>query len=184
MKGQIQTGAFKGTGAAVNVSLGYIPSMVRVFNARGATEFIVDWPGLPILGFDSGSTEIRPGDVLADASAGGSFTVASITLTSGTWAGGDAAGWMEIIGEAGTITNNNALNLRAGENRAAVSDVATIDGSVNYFDIDTDTEVGTPASRAVTAYLGTTTAAKGFTIAAGFSVSGEWTRWVAIGPDI
>lgn len=184
MKGQIASGVFKGAGAAINVSVGFVPSLVILNNSRGAAETLTLWNGYPVLGFDSGSAEILRNDLLVDASAGGSFTVVSVTLLTGSWAGGDAAGFMEIKAETGTITNNNTLNRRATEGRAGATDVATIDGAVTYFDIDIDTETGTPASRFVTAYEGVSgSAAKGFTVAAGAAVSGEYIRWIAFGSD-
>ncbi len=183
MKGHMKSGVFLGAGAAVTIETGFIPTMVVLSNPRGATEAVSLWTNLPVLAFDSGSDEILKGDVVTDATAGGSFTVASITVTSGTWAGGDAAGYMELLGETGTITNNNELNVLAGENRGALTGAATIDGSVIYFDVDIDSEVGTPASRFVVAYQGTTTASAGFTISAGAAVSSEWISWVAFGAD-
>lgn len=185
---QMKQGAFTGAGAAVNIVCGFIPGFVVLTNPRGSTETVTIWDGFSTLGFDSGSEEILPGDVLQDASASGTFEVVSVTLESGSWAGGDAAGFMEIIGESGTITNNNNLNRLAanppGPVREAASNVATINGSVVSSDIDIDSEVGTPAARFVVPYRGVAgSIAKGFTIAAGMAVSGERIRWTAFGAE-
>lgn len=185
---QMKSGVIKGAGAAVNIDCGFIPNLVMLNNARGSAETLTVWDGYSVLGFDSGSEEILAGDMLQDASASGTFEVVSVTLLTGSWAGGDAAGFMEIVGDTGTITNNNELNRVAanppGPVRTAASGVATIDGSVVPFDIDIDTEVGTPASRFVVPYRGVAgTTAKGFTIAAGAAVSGEYVRWTAFGAE-
>lgn len=40
MKGHFKTGTVEGTGAAINVVLGYTPSMVHVINIDGDAEYI------------------------------------------------------------------------------------------------------------------------------------------------
>ena len=185
---QMKSGVIKGAGAVVNIDCGFIPNLVFLNNSRGSAETLTFWDGYSILGFDSGSDEILPGDNMVDATGGGTFTVVSVTLRTGSWAGGDAAGFMEIVADTGTIANNNNLNRVAanppGPVREAASNVATIDGSVVPFDIDIDTEAGTPASRFVVPHLGVAgTTAKGFTIAAGAAVSGEYVRWTAFGRE-
>lgn len=179
-KGQFATGAILGAGAAVNVSCGFIPAHVVVSNPRGAAETLIHWFGPALLRFDSGSEAILPGDVLVDATAGGKFTVLESVLLTGTFEGGDAAGYLRIMEESGTITNNNNLNRLAAQDRGASSNVATIDGSVIYTHTDTDSEVGTPAANFVFPYVGTTALAKGFTLSSGVMVSAEnifWTAW-------
>lgn len=182
-KGQYASGVLLGAGAAVNVSCGFIPDHVRVSNPRGAAETLIDWFGPPVLRFDSGSEVILPGDVLVDATAAGKFTVHEVVLLSGTFEDGDAAGYMRIVGESGTISNNNNLNRLAGQDRGAASNVATIDGSVIYTHTDTDTEVGTPAANFVAPYLGTTALSKGFTLSTGVMVSAENVFWAAWGKE-
>lgn len=183
MKGHIARGVLKGSAAAVNVSVGFVPDLVILTNPRGSAETLVIGAGYPILGFDSGSHEIMIGDTMRDATGGGTFTVETITLLSGSWAGGDAAGYMEIAGHTGTIANNNALSIVAREGRAGVADAATIDGTVTVMDMDIDTEAGTPAAVFVKEYDGGSEASKGFTLAAGALPNGEYVKWFAIKAD-
>lgn len=183
-KGHIARGVVLGGGAAVNVECGFEPDFVMLSNSRGSAETLVFYMGNPVLKFDSGSYEIVAGDKLKDATAGGTFTVVSVALTSGSWDGGDAAGWMEIKYVSGTVTNNNNLDLVERETRGGALNVATIDGSITYSDTDTDTEVGTPAAVFVSEYAGASAAnAKGFTLAAGALPSGEFVWWMAVKAD-
>ena len=47
------------------------------------------------IGFDSGgTTELLPGTKIEDATSGATGIVRFVEVTSGTWAGGDAAGWI------------------------------------------------------------------------------------------
>lgn len=183
-KGHMQTGLILGAGAAVNVACGFEPDLVFLINSRGATETVTVYGGAAVVRFDSGSDEILPGDTLVDASAGGSFRVVGVTLTSGAWDDGDAAGYLEIKYVSGTVTDNNVLNRRRGQNRAAAADVATVNGAVIHFDVDIDSEVGTPASRFVLPYAGADAeTARGFTVAGGALPSSEFVRWIAFGTE-
>lgn len=72
------------------------------------------------LAYTSGGThEVLVGDILTGATSGATARVISLTLTSGTWAGGDAAGTFTLCDKSGTFV---AENLDEGGN----SDVCTI----------------------------------------------------------
>lgn len=74
------------------------------------------------LSFTSGGTyEISEGDTITGAVSSATATVGRIILTSGTWAGGDAAGRLILTSQTGTFQSEN---LDVGAN----SDVATIAG--------------------------------------------------------
>ena len=51
---------------------------------------------MPLLAFDAGSKEISSGDEIVGASSGKTATVTSVTITSGSYAGSDAAGYISI----------------------------------------------------------------------------------------
>ena len=60
------------------------------------------------LAYTSGGTyEIRPGDVVTGATGGATARVVRLTLASGTWAGGDAAGVLYLDDQDGTFTSEN-----------------------------------------------------------------------------
>ncbi len=68
-----------------------------------------------------GTTAIEEGDTITGATSSATATVERVIVTSGTWAGGDAAGRLILSGQAGAFQSEN---LDVG----ASSDVATIAG--------------------------------------------------------
>lgn len=79
--------------------------------------------GLVELDFTSGgTTEVMPNDVIVGATSGATATVVSVTLDSGTWAGGDAAGTFVITNKVGVFEAED-LDIQGGG-----SNVATIAG--------------------------------------------------------
>jgi hypothetical protein len=70
--------------------------------------FGVDWA---TLAFGTGTSEIRQGDVLTGATSGATAVVDQVFLTSGTWAGGNAAGTLLLKKVVGTFTNTEFLRV-------------------------------------------------------------------------
>ena len=66
---------------------------------------------MPLLAFDTGSVEISEGDSLVGGTSGKTATVTSVTITTGTIAGGDAEGFISVKNNSGTWTNNEAINI-------------------------------------------------------------------------
>lgn len=82
-------------------------------------------PGTYTRTFTSGGTyEVLPGDTLVGATSAATCRVVSITLSSGTWAGGDAAGTFTVDTHSGTFQSEN---LNVGDN----TNVATIAGAMS-----------------------------------------------------
>jgi len=80
------------------------------------------------LGFDSGgTTEIKPRDKLEGVSSSATGIVRAVELTSGSWAGGDAAGYIYFKTTSGTWQNNEQINRVLP---SSSSDVATVDGTL------------------------------------------------------
>jgi hypothetical protein len=78
---------------------------------------------LRTLAYTSGGThEVLVGDTLTGATSGATARVVSLTLTSGTWAEGDAAGTLTLCDQIGTLQSEN---LNEGEN----NDVCTVAGN-------------------------------------------------------
>lgn len=65
------------------------------------------------LAFTSGSTEIVATNIITGVSSGYTATVKSIILSSGSWAGGDAAGSMQLNNVTGSFTNGEELSVGA-----------------------------------------------------------------------
>ena len=73
--------------------------------------------------YTSGGTyEITPGDTITGATSGATATVVQAPVSSGSWAGGDAAGTLTLQDQVGTFQSEN---LNVGGN----SNVATIGGN-------------------------------------------------------
>lgn len=66
-----------------------------------------------LLNFDAGSTEIAVGDELVGETSEASSRVATVTVTSGTWGGGDAAGYVIIDELSGNYQDNEDLSVSA-----------------------------------------------------------------------
>ena len=75
------------------------------------------------LPFTSGSREPVPGDTIEGATSEATGLVESVTLTGGTWAGGNAAGTIKIRRRVGTFASE-VLNI------GAFLDVCTIPGTI------------------------------------------------------
>jgi hypothetical protein len=81
------------------------------------------------LAFTSGSTEIVPGDTITGATSAATAIVETVSVTSGTWGGGNAAGTLTTYGQSGTF---EAENLNVGSD----SNVATIAANSSGGDLD------------------------------------------------
>ena len=62
------------------------------------------------LAFDSGSVEPTIGEKVEEAVGTAEGIIVSYTLSSGSWVGGDAAGYLNIGARYGDFTNNEAIN--------------------------------------------------------------------------
>jgi hypothetical protein len=84
--------------------------------------------------YTSGGThQVVVGDILTGATSGATARVISLTLTSGTWAGGDAAGVLTLCDQTGTFTAedlNEGLNANVCSiaGNSAASTLTSADG--------------------------------------------------------
>lgn len=77
--------------------------------------------GQRTLAFTSGGTyEVEAGDTITGATSGSTARVVSITLSSGTWAGGDAAGTFTLDDRSGALQSEN-LNVGGNTNVATIA---------------------------------------------------------------
>lgn len=167
-------GYLLGTGAAINVELGYIPSRVEVVNITDGDVVNFGFPGTKFVAFTSGgTTEVSVGDRLKGDTSGATGDVVAVLLASGSWAGGDAAGTLVIAADGAGTFVSETLSIDGGD-----SNVATIGANFASSGVDIDTEVATDTG--ITAYVGSqASAAKGFTIATAISESGKVLYWSA-----
>lgn len=77
--------------------------------------------GRRTLAYTSGGTyEIEAGDTITGATSLATARVVAITLSTGTWAGGDAAGTMTLEDQSGTFQSEN-LNVGGNTNVATIA---------------------------------------------------------------
>ncbi len=83
------------------------------------------WIGYESVAYTSGGTyEVVAGDTVVGATSGATAKVVSLTLTSGTWAGGDAAGVLTLNFRTGTFQAEN-LNVGVNNNVATIGAAPT-----------------------------------------------------------
>jgi hypothetical protein len=129
-----------GTGAAIYLDCGGVPDEIRVYNATDGDEFDVAFPRRRYIPFTSGGVqEPKVGDELVGDTTRARCTILNILKASGTWAGGDAAGF--FIVDVNTHKKNNAPSNFGSENvslvarhyvngNASQSNVATVTAGV------------------------------------------------------
>ena len=103
-----------GTGAAVNVELGFIPDWVRITNITD-DNIIHEGPLERVLAFDGGGgggLELRGGQRIQGQSADKpEALIRDVVVHSGTWTAGTAAGFiiLDLDEKPGTFENNEDL---------------------------------------------------------------------------
>jgi hypothetical protein len=174
-----RAGHIHGTGAALNIELGWIPDYVRITNITDGNKITEAYLGKVVAFTSGGTTEIKAGDTIRGlTNTGVHAKIRDVILDSGSWAGGDAAGWFIVDADdiVGTFGSENVEVNGSGNNDAAVS-AQTEDG------VDTDTEVATATGNAaITSYAGNADSgfARGFTIGSTVSVNGKLLGYLAI----
>ncbi len=110
--------AVGGNQYAIRNKVGSVTAGLYVESATGWTEVTLN----DELAFTSGGTyQIQEGDTITGATSGATATVERVQVTGGTWAGGDAVGWLILSSVVGTF---QAEDLDVGANL----NVATIAG--------------------------------------------------------
>jgi hypothetical protein len=179
------TGFVRGTGAAINVSCGFIPDKVQLWNITDGDSVDV-WFRARIMAFTSGGThEIAPGDRLQGATNTHiRARVRHVILTSGTWAAGNAAGDIifDVLDENGTFGSENVDLLDpSGGPGVSIANVGTVTAQAEKanFNIAAAVAGQTPAN-GILPYVGTRAGVgAGFTISASRSESGKLFVWEA-----
>jgi hypothetical protein len=109
--------------------------------------FGVEWA---TLAFNTGTSEIRQGDVLTGESSGATAVVDQVVVTSGTWTGGTAAGTLLLKKVVGTFSISEYLLVSSvNKARAAAASVPGLRGyaavawaEINVIELMPDVDVG------------------------------------------
>lgn len=183
----VAVGFLRGTGAAINVELGWIPDFVKIINL---TDGDVTWENFlaKVIAFTSGGTEeIKAGDVLHGNTSDATATIAQVILDSGSWAGGDAAGW--FILEPGSIGSASFSAAETAYRDGVDSDgdnYCTLTAAEDQDGVTTGAAVAasTTAATNVAEYQGVSGSnAKGFTVGATVSEDAKLLGYFAFRGD-
>jgi len=184
-KGNIRTGITVGNGAAINVELGWIPTHVQVFNATDGTLItaaFLSW----VLPFSGGGTAvIAPGSAVRGVTSRATATVRDVLLYSGSFAGGDAAGFL-VLDEGslvGTFAGENIVvtNLASG---MLGTDDATVTANITHNIAVAAAAAPATGTSAISRYEGVAaSASQGFTIGSVLAVEAKVLRYLAVRDD-
>ncbi len=180
-----RAGYVHGTGNALNIELGWIPDYVEVTVLGGTVRLYKAWLGKVIVFTSGGTTEVKAGEWIKGITSGAKAKIREVILDSGTWAGGDAAGWLICNAEeiTGTIQSENAQRYASepGSAAAADNDIAVVVDVELGVDIDTEIALVT-GNAGILSYVGdeSNNYAKGFTIGSTISANGEILGYVAV----
>ena len=185
-------GSFVGTGAAQNIELGFIPSWVRIVNSTDKDR-IYEGPVVQAVAFDSGSIEIKAGDAIdartSSSNAGKAWdgVVKQVILASGSWSGGDAAGFLVLEPEGSrTVADNNEIRIRPQDGVDGSANAADVSAAgYAFFGVAAAGTTGTAAAAtAITPYVGAEgSASMGFTIGATIGAAADVLSYQAWSPD-
>lgn len=164
MQGQPVIGVTVGNGAALNIELGFVPDSVDLYNATDGdliTVAFLNW----VVPFSGGGTKvIAAGDKIKGATSAATAVVRQVLIYSGTFAGGDAAGFFELVEGSLTGTFGSENVYVVSDSTAGIDDATVTANVVHNCAISTAAAAATGNS-AISRYEGSAgSAAKGFTI--------------------
>ncbi len=179
MQGQIKVGYHVGNGAAINVELGFIPDWVKVYNVTDGDLITEAFLGPhQVVPFSSGGTStIAAGNTITGNTSGATARVVEVLQYSGTFAGGDAAGFLVVEMLSGTF-GSETIKLSGG------TDDATVTANVTHSVATAAAVAGATGNAAITRYVGSAGSAKqGFTIGSTVAEEAKLLRYVAVRGD-
>jgi len=183
--GQVACGFLRGTGAAINVELGWIPDFVTVINLTDGDK--VHMNALKkVIAFTSGGTdEIKAGDKIHGNTSDATAIVDQVILDTGSWAGGDAAGWLILQAGSHSGTFQSETAYREGVDSDGDDKITVAVADQDGIDIDTEVAGTTTAATNVAEYVGSAASnAKGFTVGATISEDAKLLYYFAFRGDL
>lgn len=180
MKGNPVIGYTVGLGAAKNIELGFVPDWVEVYNMTDGdliTSACLIW----IIPFSSGGTrEILPGDTIVGQTSRATAVVQSVLLASGSWAGGDAAGFFVLRNDPLPVINGTFGSENVAVQSAGGTNDATVTANVTPNIATAAAAAGATGNSALSRYEGVAGSnAKGFTIGSTVAEAGKALAWRA-----
>ena len=180
-----RVGRIHGTGLALNIELGWIPDHVKIVNLTDGDQVYECWLG-KIIVFTSGSVVVKPGDTITGVTSGATAKINEIILDSGTWSGGDAAGWLmaESRDVVGTLQTENADVGGTGDNDLSI--VVDVELGVSIDDSGAIALANVTGNSGILEYVGDASNGynEGFTIGSVLSEDGKLFGFIATRSDV
>lgn len=182
----MKRGFLYGNGAVQYINCGGIPDRVEVINYTDGDRIDL-WTRGKMMPFTSGGVgQVFPGDKIRGDTSHAVATVREVLLASGTWAGGDAAGYLRVAEVTGTFASENisttGVHFRNGSvaTPAAIqSNIATVTAIVELA-VTTILAVASVTSNGINSWEGDdTNNFKGFKIGTTVSESAKLLHWTA-----
>ena len=154
-----------GNGAAIDVELGYVPEFAMLINATDGDLITTYNRGKSIPFSSGGTTEVQAGDTITGATATGTTAlIRQVLLYSGTWAGGDAAGFF-IVNEDDMVGVFGSENVYVSSDTTSGTNDATVTVGVELGQGIAAAVTAVTTTSAMSSYVGSAaTYAKGITI--------------------
>lgn len=183
MKGSPVIGSTVGNGAALNIELGFVPEMVELFNATDGDLITIAFLGWVVPFSGGGTTEITAGSKIKGATSGATAYVKEVLLYSGTWAGGDAAGFFTLV--EGTLSGTfGSENVYIDNDSTTGSDDATVTANVVHNVAIAAAAAGATGTSAISRYEGVAGSNQaGFTIGSVIAEEAKLLRYRATRGD-
>ena len=179
MKGQPVIGVTVGNGAALNIELGFVPECVQLYNATDGTPYTIAYLNWVVPFSGGGTTEITAGSTIEGATSSATAVVKQVLLYSGTWAGGDAAGFFELV-EGSLVGTFGSENVYISSDTTSGIDDATVTVNVVHNVAVAAAAAGATGNSAISRYEGSAGSnAKGFTIGSTIAEEAKVLRYIA-----
>lgn len=183
MQGQPVLGCTVGNGAALNIELGFVPECVHLYNATDGTPYTIAYLNWVVPFSGGGTTTIAAGSKIKGATSGATAVVRQVLLYSGTWAGGDAAGFFELL-EGSLVGTFGSENVYIVNDSTSGIDDATVTANVVHNCAITTAAASATGNSAISRYEGTAAGfAKGFTIGSSLATEAKLLRYAAYRSD-
>ncbi len=126
-----------------NAVLQWLMTSVEVSDANTVQGMFLISQKIP---FQNGAVQIQPGMVVQGVTSGATATVDSVVLLSGTWGGGNAAGFLYIENQSGAFQNGENLTVSgaSGSPTYAVSNTGTQNGGDSWIQLLGLNAMGSP----------------------------------------
>ena len=185
----IRCGYIHGTGAAINVEIGFVPDYVRISNLTDGDLVTEGFLKRIIVFTGGGTTQIKNGEWLKGVTSGAKARIQEVILDDvGSWSAGTAAGFFICDPEevTGTIVSENMQRYATEPGSAA----ATTDSVTVVVDVEFGLAIAAAVAgestlaAQVIAYIGTEAVRrKGFTLGSTLSETRRLMFYLAIAND-